>query len=202
MLLTLIWLFCLIWFIFCRLQVEMKGFILHLHRTSMKTICSCLSLLGRCSGKLFMRYICAFRGNALTCYSLRWAPSVLGNLQCMCNCNLCIQRALLWTSLLPPSSWVKSWVTTTALSTAPSTSCPRWTLNFTRTSLRSRSAPITLGQFWFAVIFPHLHLHLTSLICFFSALWWRCRGSRTDVILWWGCYGTGKTGRCGRCDAV
>lgn len=61
---------------FLRLQVEMNGCILHPHRTSTRTICSCLSLWGRCSGKPCMRYICA-----------SWVSSVVGllpeHLQCV-----------------------------------------------------------------------------------------------------------------------
>lgn len=48
-------------------------------------------------------------------------------------------------SRLPPSSSVRSWVTTTALSTAPSMNSLHWTLSFTRTSRPSRSGKITLG---------------------------------------------------------
>ena len=44
-------------FIFRRLRVEMKGCILHPHLTSMRIICSCLSLWGRCLGKPYMRYV-------------------------------------------------------------------------------------------------------------------------------------------------
>ena len=166
----------------------MKGFILPLRPTSMRTICSCLSLLGRCLGKLFMRYIIAFSGNAPSCCCLLLAPGVWGNIQC-----IFIHRALLSTSLLRLSSWVKSWVTTTPLCTASSMSCLRWTLSFTRTSLQSRSAPTAFRRFCFLIIFTIPPYMILSI--FFSALWWWCRGFRTDIVLWWGCYGTSMNGR-------
>lgn len=77
----------------------------------------------------------------------------------LCLCNLCLFRALLWTSLLPPSSSVKSWVTTTALSTAPLMSCPRWTLSFTRTSLPLRLPKITHVLFIYLFIFLTLQFN-------------------------------------------
>lgn len=144
----------------------MKGCILHLHRTSMRTICSCLSLWGRCSGKPCMRYICALSFAALTLNTVFQA--IFSG--CV-NCDFCTLRASLWTSLLPPSSSVKSWVTTTALSTAPLTSCPHWTLSSTRTSRPSRSATITLKAILFFADLSHFHLCLTFFILFvFSAL--------------------------------
>lgn len=156
---------------FHRLLVEMKGYILHLRRTSMRTICTCSSLWGRCLGKPYTRYICALWGNVLICCT-HSEQSVLCNLQWMCNCHFCILRALLWMSRLPPSSSVKSWVTTIALSTAPSMSCPRWTLSFTRTSLPSRSARITPRQrvCHIFISISHLISHPVFFFCFFSAM--------------------------------
>lgn len=98
--------------------------------------------------------------------------------------------------LLPLSSWVKSWATTTALSTAPLMSCPPWTQNFTRISLRSRSAIKCTWTIlsYFSPFVPQCHVFVLHF-CFFLALWWWYWWSRADVVLWWGCHGTGKDWR-------
>lgn len=72
LLLILIWQFCFTYFPICRQQVEMKGYIHHPRHISMKIICSCLSLWGRCWVKLSMRYIYKTQEN----FSSHW-PCVL-----------------------------------------------------------------------------------------------------------------------------
>ena len=177
----------------------MKGFFLRPHLTSTRTICSCLSLWERCSGKPSMRYSESLKKVLFS--SSRSERSVVGDFLTIVSwLYLFVFRALWWTSRLPPSSSVKSWVTTTALSIAPLTSFLLWTQSFTRTSLPSRSEKNYTGS---CSSQPHIVVFcfLTSsehFIFDFSALWWRCRGSRPDVILRWGCHGAGKDGKHGR----
>lgn len=175
----------------------MKGCIRHPHLTSMRTICSCLSLWGRCSGKQSTRYISSLKKcpiSSLQTQCFRWSSMTIFLLL------LCFQGIVVD---VPFASFFLSQVLGHHHSTFYSSidELPSLDSEFYKnlTSIKVREK-VHLDKFAKLSSIAHVFVvwFLTLSGCFifhFSALWWRCRGSRTDVILWWGCHGAGKDGK-------
>lgn len=155
------------------------------HHTFMRTIYSCLSLWGRCSGKQFMRYIYTFwrcpfvSSNLLLLFWVIVRLTVIPLYSGHC-CGCAFRILLPQSSLRSPSQHFLQlhwWVALTGL----------WVLQEPHFNKGKCTKKVSFSPIK-RIFFPTTLLILFVLL----ALWWRCWRSGADVVLWRGCYGAGK----------